>query len=57
MHLKIPEISHDEATSAFIKGLHYHEALRSKFLYKRLTTVTELLATAKNYTDAADAKN
>jgi hypothetical protein len=32
MHLKIPKISHDEAVSAFIKGLHHHDALRSKLL-------------------------
>ena len=55
MHLKIPKISHDEAISAFIKGLHFHEALRSKLLRKRPTTVAELLATAKNYADAEDA--
>jgi len=52
MHLKIPKISHDEAISAFIKGLHFHEALRSKLLRKRPTTVAELLTTAKNYVDA-----
>jgi len=56
MLLKIPKISHDEAISAFIKGLHFHEALRSKILRKRPTTVTEILATAKNYADADDAK-
>jgi hypothetical protein len=54
MRLKIPKISHDEAISAFIKGLRLHEALRSKLLRKRPTTVTELLATA-NYADADDA--
>lgn len=48
--------SHDEAISAFIKGLHYHEAPRSKLLRKRPTTVAELLATAKNYADADDAE-
>jgi len=56
MRLKIPKISHDEAISAFIKGLHFHKAVRSKLLRKRLTTVTELLATAKNYADADDAE-
>jgi len=30
MRLKIPKISHDEAISTFIKGLHYLEAVRSK---------------------------
>jgi hypothetical protein len=48
MRLKIPKISHDKAVSAFIKGLHYHDALRSKLLRKWSTTVSELLATAKN---------
>ena len=56
MHLKIPKISHDDAISAFIKGLRFHEALRSKLLCKRTTTVAELLATAKNYADADDAE-
>ena len=56
MRLNIPKISHDEAISVFIKGLRCHEALRSKLLRKRPTTVTELLATAKNYADADDAK-
>jgi len=56
MRLKIPKISHDEAISAFIKGLRFHEALRSKLLRKRPTTVAELLATAKNYADADDAE-
>ena len=56
MRLKIPRNSHDEAISAFIKGLRFHEALRSKLLRKRPTTVAELLATAKNYTNANDAK-
>jgi hypothetical protein len=56
MPLKIPKISHDEAVSAFIKGLRHHDALRSKLLWKRPTTVSELLATAKNYVDADDAE-
>jgi hypothetical protein len=56
MRLKIPKISHDEAVSAFIKGLHHHDTLRSKLLRKWLTTVSELLATAKNYADADDAE-
>jgi hypothetical protein len=55
MRLKIPKISHDEVVSTFIKGLHHHDALRSKLLRKRPTTVSELLATAKNYADADDA--
>ncbi|XP_021309111.1 uncharacterized protein DDB_G0284459-like [Sorghum bicolor] len=56
MRLKIPKISHNEAILAFIKSLRFHEALRSKLLRKRPTTVAELLATAKNYADADDAE-
>jgi hypothetical protein len=56
MCLKIPKISHDEAVLAFIKGLCHQDALRSKLLQKRPTTVSELLATAKNYADADDAE-
>jgi len=56
MRLKIPKISHDEAISAFIKGLRFHEALRSKILCKRPTTVAELHAMAKNYANADDAE-
>jgi hypothetical protein len=43
-------------SDAFIKGLRHHDALRSKLLRKRPTTVSELLATAKNYADADDAE-
>ena len=46
MRLKILKISHDEAISAFIKGLRFHEALRNKPLHKRPTMMAELLATA-----------
>jgi len=56
MRLKIPKISHDEAISAFIMGLRFHEALRNKLLRKRPTTMAELLAAAKNYADADDAE-
>ena len=48
MRLKMPKIAYHEAIFAFIKGLHFHEALKSKLLHKRPTTVTELLAMAKN---------
>jgi hypothetical protein len=54
MHLKIPRITHDKAVLAFIKGLRHHNALRSKLLWKWPSTVSELLATAKNYADADD---
>ena len=57
MRLKILKISHDEAISAFIKGLRFHEALRNKLLCKRPTTMAELLATAKNYADAMTRKS
>jgi hypothetical protein len=56
MCLKIPKISHDEAVLAFIKGLRHHDALRSKLLRKRPTTVFELLTTATNYADANDVE-
>jgi hypothetical protein len=56
MHLKIPKISHDEAVSAFIKGLRHHDALRSKLLRKWPTMLSELLATTKNYTDTDELK-
>jgi hypothetical protein len=56
MCLKMPKISQDEAVSAFIKGLRHHDDLRSKLLQKWPTTVSELLATAKNYADADDAE-
>jgi hypothetical protein len=56
MRLKISKISDDEAISAFIKGLCFHEVLRSKLVRKRPTTVAELLATAKNYADADDTE-
>jgi hypothetical protein len=55
VRLKIPKISHDEAVSAFIKGLHHHDALRRNLLRKWPTTVSQLLATAKNYAVADDA--
>jgi len=56
MRIKILKISHDEAISAFIKGLHFHETLRSKLLHKWPSTVVELLATTKKYADADDAE-
>jgi hypothetical protein len=56
MRLKIPRITHDKAVSAFIKGLCHHDALRSKLLQKWSSTVSELLATTKNYTDVDDTE-
>jgi len=56
MRLKISKICHDEAISAFIMGLCFHEALRSKLLRKTPTTVVELLTMDRNYADADDAE-
>jgi hypothetical protein len=56
MRLKIPSITHDEAVSAFIKGLRHHDALRSNLLRKWSSIVFELLATTKNYADADDTE-
>ena len=50
----ILRVTDDEAVNAFIHGLLYHDALRDKLLRKRPTTVQELHATAKKYTDADD---
>jgi hypothetical protein len=36
MRMSIPNINSDEAISTFIKGLHHHDALKTKLLYKRL---------------------
>ena len=56
MRLKILKIANDGVISAFIKGLHFHEALRSKLLCKRPSTVAELVGTAKNYADVDDVE-
>jgi hypothetical protein len=56
MRLKIPQIFDDEAISAFLKGLRYHDALMNKLLRKRPRTTANLLATAKSYADADDAE-
>jgi hypothetical protein len=53
--LSIPNISNEEAISAFIKGLHYHDDFRNKLLHKRSTTVHDLLQVAKKWADAKDA--
>jgi hypothetical protein len=37
--ISIPNINSDEAISAFIGGLHHHDALRIKLLYKRPNSV------------------
>ena len=56
MRIKVPSISDNEAIEAFITGLRFHDALRDKLLHKRPDSVTALLATAKKYADADDAK-
>ena len=56
MRIKVPSISDNEAIEAFITGLCFHNALRDKLLRKRPESVTALLATAKKYVDADDAK-
>ena len=56
MRIKVPSISDNEAIEAFITGLRFHDALRDKLLRKRPESVTALLATAKKYADADDAK-
>ena len=56
MRIKVPSISDNEAIEAFITGLRFHDALRDKLLCKRPESVTALLATAKKYVDADDAK-
>ena len=56
MRIKVPSISNNEAIEAFITGLRFHDALRDKLLRKRPESVTALLATAKKYADADDAK-
>ena len=56
MRIKVPSISDNEAIEAFITGLRFHDALRDKLLPKRPKSVIALLATAKKYADADDAK-
>jgi hypothetical protein len=56
MRIKVPSISDNEAIEAFITGLRFHDALRDKLLRKRPELVTALLAIAKKYANADDAK-
>ena len=56
MRIKVPSISDNEAIEAFITGLLFYDALRDKLLRKRSKSVTALLAAAKKYVDANDAK-
>ena len=56
MRIKVSSISDNEAIEAFITSLRFHDALWDKLLRKRPESVTALLATAKKYADADDAK-
>ena len=56
MRIKVLSISDNEAIEAFITGLCFHDALKDKLLHKRPKLVTVLLATAKKYANADDAK-
>jgi hypothetical protein len=53
--ISIPNINNDETVSTFIRGLHYHDALRTKLLYKRPESVQDLLMVAKKWVDADEA--
>jgi hypothetical protein len=53
--ISIPNINNDEAISAFIRGLRYHDALRTKLLRKRPELVQDLLMVAKKWADADEA--
>jgi hypothetical protein len=45
--ISIPNINNDEAIFMFIRGLYYHDALRTKLLRKRPESVQDLLMVAK----------
>jgi hypothetical protein len=55
MWISIPNINSDEAISTFIRGFHYHDALRTKLLYKRPDSVQDLLTVAKKWADPDEA--
>jgi hypothetical protein len=50
--ISIPNINNDEAISTFIRGLCYHDALRTKLLRKSPELVQDLLMVAKKWVDA-----
>jgi hypothetical protein len=52
--ISIPNINNDEAISAFIRGLRYHDTLRTKLLHKRPESVQNLMV-AKKWADANEA--
>jgi hypothetical protein len=53
--ISIPNINNDEAISTFIRGLRYHDNLKTKLLRKRPESVQDLLMVAKNWADATEA--
>jgi hypothetical protein len=53
--ISIPNINNDEAISVFIRGLHHHDALKTKLLYKRPDSVQDLLTVAKKWADVDEA--
>jgi hypothetical protein len=48
IRISIPNINNDEAIFAFIRGLRYHDALRTKLLGKRPESVQDLLMVVKS---------
>ena len=55
MRNTIPNIGDGEAISAFTRGLHHHQQLRSKLYRKRPQTIGELLKVANSYVDSEEA--
>jgi hypothetical protein len=53
--ISIPDINSDKAISMFIRGLHHHDALRTKLLCKWPDSVQDLLMVAKKWADADEA--
>ena len=51
----IPNIRDNKAISAFTRGLHHHQELRSKLYHKRPQTIGELLKVANSYIDFKEA--
>jgi hypothetical protein len=56
MRIRIPRITDNEDTEAFITSLRYHNDLRDKLLHKWPITVVNLLTITKKYADADDTK-
>jgi hypothetical protein len=47
--ISIPNINNDDTIFTFIRGLYYHDALRTKLLHKRPESVQDLLMVAKKW--------